>query len=567
MSSREHTPGTLRARDLVAFSDAELDRYLEQHRLDDGVAIDIDVEDPENLPESFIQRLRDKARHMGDAARSGAVNLDEVNARLLGTASSGAPARAPSPPYVPGRSPTVLPSPPQGRARRHYDELVREGGRPMYPIELIDRVAKDPTAYRHLLRPWTTFGPADRSEWWMIFETQLYHWECFRRWQAHNRSEGPPSCVEVGYSSPWWEVNSAYNDFVRYFRRGLPSYSDAASSLLGQHRFTQPVRFHQDPARQDKLTEWIEYLAFECAVHSWYTRSFQRLQLEHDEAWERVVNSGLLRPFETEEYICDANSGHEYQNERDQIERALKLAESALKAAQRSPTSTRPLTVAAATLRLDEAKEALQLFLRRKDLTIGFTRATENFRDRKEDIKRQNCLLQWILDEMPLVEAELRRSSVSEADLDAIRGTLTTGHDQEKAAVPHKRARKRRRDETTTNDELPSKRLKTGDQQDMDAGEVRSDVPGLGPQTRLRRGRHTSTSELPPPPNASSPVPLRRSARIAARQQAQNQPQPQPGATLSPVSGRPRRTTQVSAPRRTEATKPTTKSKRRRRQY
>jgi hypothetical protein len=60
MSPRgEHTfGGAMCARNLVALSDAELDRYLKQHRLDDGVAIDIDVEDPENLPESFIQRLR-----------------------------------------------------------------------------------------------------------------------------------------------------------------------------------------------------------------------------------------------------------------------------------------------------------------------------------------------------------------------------------------------------------------------------------------------------------------------------------------------------------------------------
>lgn len=60
MSPRgEHTlGGGVRAHNLVALSDAELDSYLEQHRLDDGVAIDIDVEDPENLPESFIQRLR-----------------------------------------------------------------------------------------------------------------------------------------------------------------------------------------------------------------------------------------------------------------------------------------------------------------------------------------------------------------------------------------------------------------------------------------------------------------------------------------------------------------------------
>ncbi len=58
-SPGKHTNGgAARACDLVAMTDAELDHYLQQHCLDDGVAIDIEVEDPENLPESFIQRLR-----------------------------------------------------------------------------------------------------------------------------------------------------------------------------------------------------------------------------------------------------------------------------------------------------------------------------------------------------------------------------------------------------------------------------------------------------------------------------------------------------------------------------
>ncbi len=391
----------------------------------------------------------------------------------------------------------------------------------MYPIALIDYVAENPTAYRHFLRPWSTSAEVDRPEWWLVFKTQLWHWEHFRRWQSHTRSEGPPSCVEVD-SSRWTYVDIAYNDFVRHFQRGSTSYSDAASSLLRQYRFTRPAQFHQDPAQQDKLTEWIEYLAFECAVHSRYTRSFQRLQLQHDEAWETAVNSGLLRPFETEEYICDVSSGHKYQAERDQIEQALSLAKRALEAAQRGPNSrrepasTRLLTVAAATARLDEAKEALQLFKRRKSLIIEFKQATGNFYDRKADIRRQDVLIQWILKEMPLVEAELRKSGVSKTDPDAVLDTHTTGHDKEKMAVPHKGARKRGRDETL-NDELPYKRLRTGDQ--MDAGETpSSEVPGLRPQTRPRRRQHTGTSHLPP--NANPPAPLRRSARIAARQQA-----------------------------------------------
>ncbi|KAK3687148.1 hypothetical protein B0T22DRAFT_121510 [Podospora appendiculata] len=574
--------GAVRARNLVALSDAELDRYLEQHRLDDDVAIDIDVEDPENLPESFIQRLRDRTQNMSDLARAGAVNLDEVNARLLAAASSSTLERASSPPYVRGRSPTQPLSPPQGRATRNYDKLVKDGGRPMFPLELMDNVAKSPTAYRHLLRPWSTLADADYPEWWLIFETQLYHWECFRRWQAHNRNEGPPSHVQIRYSSRWEYVDCAYNAFVRHFRLDSPSYSTAASALLAKYRVTRPVQFHQDPAQQDKLTEWIEYLAFECAVRDQYARGFQRLQLHHDEAWKTLVNSSLLRPFETEEYICDANFGQDYQPEKDQLDRALRLAESALEAARKGstsrpgPRSTRFLTVAAATTKFDEAKEALQLYNRRMSLIAEFRRGTENFYVRKEDLKRQECLVQWILDEMQLVEAELRKSGISEADPDDVSDTLTAGHDREgTAAVSHQEARKRRREEIPTNDAMPVKRLKTVNRQNnMDAGEARSlNVPTLGPQPRSQRRRHPTTSD-PPPRNSSTPVPPRRSARIAVRQQVQSQRQSQAGAALPPISGGPRRITQPPKPRgspsskvsgRTaETTKPNKRSGRRR---
>jgi hypothetical protein len=47
----------LLANDVAAFGDAELDQYLQGSRLTRGVAI-VQVEDWENLPESFIQRLR-----------------------------------------------------------------------------------------------------------------------------------------------------------------------------------------------------------------------------------------------------------------------------------------------------------------------------------------------------------------------------------------------------------------------------------------------------------------------------------------------------------------------------
>jgi hypothetical protein len=61
MAASHHTTGKILARDITAFTDAELDQYLDQyleeHSLEGG-ATAIDVADPENLPPSFIQRLR-----------------------------------------------------------------------------------------------------------------------------------------------------------------------------------------------------------------------------------------------------------------------------------------------------------------------------------------------------------------------------------------------------------------------------------------------------------------------------------------------------------------------------
>lgn len=57
MAVPEPPPRKRLASEVAAFSDTELDRYLEEDRLECGV-IEVEVEDPENLPESFIQRLR-----------------------------------------------------------------------------------------------------------------------------------------------------------------------------------------------------------------------------------------------------------------------------------------------------------------------------------------------------------------------------------------------------------------------------------------------------------------------------------------------------------------------------
>ncbi|KAH8747275.1 hypothetical protein F5883DRAFT_653602 [Diaporthe sp. PMI_573] len=465
MASTQNSSRRVLARVIAAYSDVELDQYLKKCRLQGGGATVVDVEDPENLPESFIQRLRDRAQHTSDATQSRPIDLDQVTARLLATTGNNPSPRPPFDPpehlrhlfAPPGRSgsPTPPPIPREETERVRYNELVLAGGRPLYPIDLIDDVVKDPFAHWDMLRPWVAYPPSfdpdpitdpdvDRS----VFGNQMCHWRDFRRWQAHNRREGRPRYV--GVDSYFVAADRAYNDFVWYFRRGSPNYTEAAKKLLAQYDFTRPFQLQDDPKQQDKLTTWIEYLGYACAVHCRYTRVVEKLQPDYDTAWKALVDSKVLKPSETEEYICDLESAFQHQSEEDQAQKAVKSAEAALVAVQkasRDPRGSRltpSARLATAQTRLDAAKESLKSIKRRNDLTTDFSRAARNYLIVKEDADRHRAKLRWILEQVPLIEAELKESKAAVARSHTGRGT--------------KRRLRHDQDDEVTNDRNPQKR-------------------------------------------------------------------------------------------------------------
>ncbi|KAJ4302039.1 hypothetical protein N0V88_002175 [Collariella sp. IMI 366227] len=162
----------------------------------------------------------------------------------------------------------------------------------------------------------------------------------------------PKSFIE--FPTRWRHVDSAYNDFVRDFRPDSSlSYTAAASNLLAQHGVTRPVKFLPNPAHQDKLTEWIEYLAFECAAHSWFQSNVEAHQPANDKTWKKLVNEGELEPHETEEYVHNRPA--------------------------------RSSTLVSAKSRLDEAKRALEVVQRRNNLSWEFIHATADFDDWKRE--------------------------------------------------------------------------------------------------------------------------------------------------------------------------------------
>ncbi|KAI6305420.1 hypothetical protein MCOR30_011836 [Pyricularia oryzae] len=75
----EHLPN---AREIEAFSDAELTKHLwDNSRC-------VTVRDPENISESFLERLREMVRSH-NVPHSAVVDLNGVNAKLLATEPKG----------------------------------------------------------------------------------------------------------------------------------------------------------------------------------------------------------------------------------------------------------------------------------------------------------------------------------------------------------------------------------------------------------------------------------------------------------------------------------------------
>lgn len=310
-----------------------------------------------------------------------------------------------------------------------------------------------------MLRPWVAYPDRNPPQ-WGVFVKQWYHWKCFQQWQAHNRREGQTR--DVDEDSHFVDADQAYNTFVRYFRRGSHSYTEAAKKLLAKYDFVWPFQLKDDPKQQDKLTTWIEYLGFACAVHCRYSRIVENLQPGYNEAWKTLVDSKVLRPSETEEHVCDIKSAFERQSERENAEAALAAEQKTSHDRQASP-------------RLRAAKELLESIGRRNGLVTAFKRAAKDYLIAKEDVDRHSAKLRWIREQVPLVEAELRESRAAKGGSHTGRGAKRRfGHQKRKrsdqvtfsdgSARPPRRARepsKHPRHNDTTDDERPPKRLKS----------------------------------------------------------------------------------------------------------
>ncbi|ATY66999.1 hypothetical protein A9K55_000802 [Cordyceps militaris] len=361
---------TISVSEIAEMSDAELAEFMKRCRLPNG-NYDLSVDDWHKLSHDERGRLarilEAKKRDLAASptACSYSLDLDDLDARLRQVSPKGSFSSRPEPQVFERQR---VPTPPIERHKfelRAYHQLLENGGRPLYPVSLINNMHNDPDSYAEILLPWQEDFLDIRAE--GIFERQLRRWQDFRKWQNDNRGcedddggyhayverekrlikedmteeagaeliakiEADPSRLKTGWNLQQFLRSQDRRFNMEHGCQGFHDYKAAVKRRLARHGFTQPFELDEDSKNQDKLTTWIEYLNCEYWWLDKYVSDIERLQPEHDRLWQALVNKNVLEPHETKEFVRTPESGMETQTAKNKALIAVQQAE--LKAKQ-----------------------------------------------------------------------------------------------------------------------------------------------------------------------------------------------------------------------------------------
>ncbi|KAL7917964.1 hypothetical protein ACQKWADRAFT_265524 [Trichoderma austrokoningii] len=201
-------------------------------------------------------------------------------------------------------------------------------------------------------------------------------------------------------------------------RGGFSEYVAEAERRLARHGFTKAFEFDRDPTWQDKLTTWIEYLNFEYSYLDRHTRVLTKLQPDYDKAWQKLVDSGVLRHGETAATLSTMVSAMRRQNDLDAGEAAVHRAKqegkqvdeqvSDAKSKIKLPEPLRRRMVKQARARIEAAEAHFREITRRCDLISEFLQGVaKRYEKTEKDLTLQRIRVQWAREQMPLIEAEV----------------------------------------------------------------------------------------------------------------------------------------------------------------
>ncbi|KAH0596989.1 hypothetical protein MHUMG1_05297 [Metarhizium humberi] len=460
-------------KDLLAMSDAQLCEFMKKNRQRDGsfdFYVDWTVLSKEER-DCLAGRLRLIQREVTDkpAANSRPLDLDKLDALLRDVASREDSQSRDRPRARESETQSPDESPQETYKRKEmeaYNNLVNDGGLPLYQIDLLESVSKDPDAYREMLTPfWRRPRSGKPSEMDTLgvrdaIQRQWHRWQNFRKWQLNNRGidykdandeevfsahveDMKRDYREMGWDEQaarleadpnslkqpgrWWHSLQKHHNWQRRYQRelgceSLSDYQGAVKARLTQHGFTRSFYLAEDPKQQDKLTTWIEYLGFEYWWLDRYTASKERLKPKHDNAWMELKNQGVVKDGETPEFIRTDASAMQNQFDEDRAWKSMKDAESeaanVLYRTQQDPNrhnipkKQRRRMLAKARERFSNARETVDSTTRRNDLLLDFVRGTFDYNDAKQDVVDQTNLLEWAVAETRSIEDEQKAATL-----------------------------------------------------------------------------------------------------------------------------------------------------------
>ena len=240
-----------------------------------------------------------------------------------------------------------------------------------------------------------------------VYEGTEAEWE--RQWQQRKENSDRRTLYVRGYT-PWWE-------FVKRKGRAVdgedfPEYVEALKERMARHGFMRTFQLDEDPARQDKLTTWIEYLGYEYWWYDQFTIS-EREQKRLEEAWKKLVDSKVLKPGETEKNLFSLDTNAQRASEEEKAEKVMQSAILAVSSAKKAVSKSQKSRLSpqqrlmTAQLTLEAAKKRHESIKRRNNLINEFFHQTKYSRIAKRDAGRHSKLLRWVLQQFPLIEVEL----------------------------------------------------------------------------------------------------------------------------------------------------------------
>ncbi|PNY24027.1 Uncharacterized protein TCAP_06028 [Tolypocladium capitatum] len=414
------TTATVSVDDIAAFSDAQLAQFMQKHRRQDG-NFDLPVDDWDRLSKMERKQLAERLQaqlqilSLDPAVDSRPLDLDQLDQRLR-QVSDGDDIVSRTQQRMRGRVTPPYDEEDELRDQKAeeteaYNNLVSDGGRPIYPIGLIEQVSRKPevcreqidnrgleertAAFLHLLAKIEADPSWLKSEW--LDDQRI------RRWQRRNQRER--GC------------------------NGFSDYVDAMKRRLAQHGFTRSFQLQENPKH-----------------------SVERLEPDHDKRWQELVEQKIPKPQDTKESIRTTPSSMQRHQEEDRVREAKQAAEAEAKRVYSLtqedprrlsiPKEKRLRMLQVVTRKVVSAQERRESIRRRNDRVTAFIRGTFDYVNAKKDAAGHAVLAQWVIEQVPIIEAELIHPEMTEAGPDTESKTKKRAQDEGKSETRSPKKRK-----------------------------------------------------------------------------------------------------------------------------